>query len=281
MALDPESQDAVAYLEELLRGYGLEDLGPWAYEQVTNGNSPAMIRQLLWEQPSFKKRFKVIFDRRSRGLPAISVDEVLDYERKARQIFMSAGLPPGFYDSPDDFYNFMVNDVSLNELNSRVEIARDYAFSAATEDRAAMQELYGLTDGQLTAYVLDQAKALPLIQSQFTSARTAGAAVRSGYGQLSREEAERLTRLGVDPSRAGQGFGALVQSRQLFNALPGMETAEDAITREEQLSAAFGSDAAAQARLARRGEARAAASKGGGGFVADREGFGGLGSASS
>ena len=38
-----------------------------------------MIRQLLWEQPAFKKRFKVIFDRRDRGLPAISVDEVCDY----------------------------------------------------------------------------------------------------------------------------------------------------------------------------------------------------------
>jgi hypothetical protein len=44
------------------------------------------------------------------------------------------------------------------------------------------------------------------------------------------------------------------------------------------LSAAFGGDARARERLERRGEARAAMGKGGGGFVSDREGFGGLGS---
>lgn len=277
MALDPESQDAVAYLEELLRQYGLEELGGWAYEQVTSGNSPTMIRQLLWEQPAFKKRFKVIFDRRDRGLPAVSVDEVLDYERKARQLFQAAGLPAGFYDSPDDFYSFLVNDVSLTELNERVTLARDYVYQAATEDKAELRRLYGLTEGEEVAYVLDRGRALPLIQSRFTSARNAGAALRSGYGQLTATEAERLTALGVDPSRAAQGFGALVQSKELFAPLPG-NAAEDAITREEQLSGAFGGDETARQKIARRGETRAAAGKTGGGFVSDREGFGGLGS---
>jgi hypothetical protein len=281
MALSPDDQDAVAYLTELLRGYGLSELSTWAYEQVVSGNSPTMIRQLLWEQPAFKKRFKVIFDRRDKGLSAISVDEVLDYERKARQLFQSAGLPPGFYDSPDDFYNFLVNDVSLSELNSRVELARDYIYSSAAEFKAEAQRLYGITDGGLIAYALDANRAVPLLQSQFMAARNAAAATQSGYGQLTRTEAERLASLGVDPSQAQSRFGALVQSRQLFNALPGQETAEDAITREEQLGAAFGGDANAQARLTRRGERRAAAFQGGGGFAGDREGFGGLGKANS
>lgn len=281
MALSPDDQDAVAYLTELLRGYGLEDLSDWAYQQVTDGHSPTMIRQLLWEQPAFKKRFKVIFDRRDKGLSAISVDEVLDYERKARQLFQSAGLPPGFYDSPDDFYSFLVNDVSLSELNSRVELARDYIYSTDATLRAEAKRLYGLSDGQEIAYVLDSKRALPLIQSQFTAARNAAASFRSGYGELTRTEAERLAALGVDPSQAQSRFGALVQSRQLFSALPGQETAEDAITREEQLNAAFGGDANAAAQITRRGERRAAAFQGGGGFAGDKEGFGGLGKANS
>lgn len=281
MALDPEQQDAVAYLEELLRQYGLSELAGWAYEQVTSGNSPTMIRQMLWEQPAFKKRFKVIFDRRDRGLPAISVDEVLDYERKARQLFQAAGLPPGFYDSPDDFYSFLVNDVSLTELNARVEIARDYVYSTVSEDKAEMRRLYGLSEGEEVAFVLDRTRALPLIQSRFNAARNAGAAVRSGYGQLTLSEAERLAQLGVDPNQASQGFGALVQSKELFTPLPGMEGTETAITREEQLSGAFGGDETARQKIARRGEARAAFGKAGGGYVSDREGFGGLGSTST
>lgn len=283
MALDPDQQDAVAYLNELLSSYGLGELSGWAYEQVISGNSPAMVRQLLWEQPAFKKRFKVIFDRRDRGLPAISVDEVLDYERKARQLFQAAGLPTGFYDSPDDFYEFLVNDVSLVELNSRVEIARDIVYRTPPEARAEMQRLYGMSGadaGQEIAFVLDRKRALPLIQSQWLAAQNAGAAVRSGYGQLNRTEAERLAALGIDPTRASQGFGALVQSRELFGELPGLEAAEDQITRDEQLGAAFGGDALAQERLTRRGESRVAQFKGGGGFVSDREGFAGLGSSS-
>lgn len=279
MALDPDQQDAVAYLNELLSSYGLGELSSWAYEQVVAGNSPAMIRQLLWEQPAFKKRFKVIFDRRDRGLPAISVDEVLDYERKARQLFQAAGLPAGFYDSPDDFYSFLVNDISLSELNSRVELARDYVYRADPSVRAEMQRLYGLSEGSEIAYVLDKDRALPLIQSHFLAAQNAGAAKRSGYGQLTLTEAERLASLGIDPNRAEQGFGALVQSRELFSPLPGQGN-EDTITREEQLGAAFGGDALAREKVARRGEARVAAVRSGGGFVSDREGFAGLGSTS-
>lgn len=281
MALNPDQQDAVSYLTELLRDYGLEELGPWAYEQVTSGNSPTMIRQLLWEQPAFKKRFKVIFDRRDRGLPAVSVDEVLDYERKARQIFQSAGLPSGFYDSPDDFYNFLVNDVSLSELNSRVEMARDYAFSSDATTRNELRRIYGVSDGQLTAFFLDNKRALPLIQSQWLAAQNAGASLRSGYGELTQPEAERLAALGVDPSKAAQGFGALVQSKELFTPLPGQEAAETPITREDQLSGAFGGDEAARQKIARRGEQRAAMGKTGGGFVSDREGFRGLGTSNT
>ena len=281
MALNPDQQDAVAYLRELLSSYGLGELSGWAYDQVVNGNSPAMVRQMLWEQPAFKKRFKVIFDRREKGLPAISVDEVLDYERKARQLFQAAGLPPGFYDSPDDFYTFLVNDVSLSELNSRVEIARDFVYRTDATTRAEVQRLYGLTEGQEIAYVLDRSRALPLIQSQFLAAQNAGAARRSGYGQLTLTEAERLAALGIDPNRAEQGFGALVQSRELFGALPGLEESEDTINRDEQLGAAFGGDAKAREKLERRGEGRAAAFKGGGGYVANREGFAGLGSSNS
>lgn len=278
MALDPEQQDAVAYLNELLSSYGLGELSNWAYEQVIAGNSPAMVRQLLWEQPAFKRRFKVIFDRRDRGLPPISVDEVLDYERSARQLFQAAGLPSGFYDSPDDFYSFLVNDVSLSELNSRVEIARDYVYRSDPTVRQEARRLYGLTEGQEIAYVLDRSRALPLIQSQFLAAQNAGASLRSGYGQLNRTEAERLAALGIDPNRAEQGFGALVASRQLFQALPGLEEAEDDITREDQLGAAFGGDAIARERLARRGEERVAQFRGGGQYVTDKEGFAGLGS---
>lgn len=275
----------LAYIRETLAEYGFSDaeaaqLSEWAKGELIAGSSPTVIRQQLWEQPAFKRRFKVIFDRRQKGLPAMSPAEVLDYERKARQLFQEAGLPPGFYDSPDDFYNFMANDVSLSELNSRVEMARTVIYQSDPSVRAEMKRLYGLSDGQEIAYILDNKRALPLIQNQFLAAQSAGAATRAGYGQLARSEAERLAQAGISAEQAQQGFGALVASRQLFGTLPGMENAETDITREEQLGGVFTGDALAEERIKRRAEARVAAFGGGGGFVSDREGFAGLGSTS-
>ncbi len=286
MALTIEQESGLSYIQDTLREYGFSeqeanDLTEWAKGEIVNGSSPILIRQRLWEQPAFKRRFKVIFDRRDKGLPAISPSEVLEYERRARQLFQEAGLPPGFYDSPDDFYNFLVNDVSISELNGRVEIARTMLYSVSQEDRLEMKRLYGFTEGQEIAYVLDNKRALPLLQNQFNAARTSGAALRSGYGQLFRDEAERLAIAGVSAEAAAQGFGALVSSKELFNALPGLEASEDTITRAEQLAGTFTGDAVAAGKIRRRAEMRVAAFQGGGGFVADREGFAGLGSSNS
>lgn len=286
MALTDSQQDGIAYIEETLREYGFSEseaaeLSAWAKEELINGSSPTLIRQRLWEQPAFKRRFKVIFDRRAAGLPAISPSEVLEYERRARQLFQEAGLPPGFYDSPDDFYNFLVNDVSLSELNGRVEIARTLLYQTDAHTRSEMKRLYGLTDGQEIAFILDSKRALPILQNQFMAAQSSGAAVRTGFGQLTLEEAEGMARAGVDVNRATEGFGQLVRSKQLFGVLPGEEASQDAITRAEQLGAAFTGDALAAQRIRRRAEMRAAAFSGGGGFVADREGFAGLGSANT
>lgn len=279
MALSDDQQNGIAYLTDLLSSYGLSSLSGWAREQVVAGNSPLMVSQMLQETPEFKARFKVIFDRRAKGLAPMSVNDVINYEHQARQLFQSAGLPPGFYDSPDDFYNFMANDVSINELNSRVEIAKTSIYSADATTRAEMKRLYGLSDGQEVAYILDPNRALPIIQNQFQAALTSATAIETGYGQLSQTEAENLARQGITQSQAQSGFGQLVHSQQLFSPLPGQETAESAISRGQQLTAAFSGDARAQGVIARRAEARAAAFQGGGSFANDQQGFGGLGSA--
>lgn len=280
MALSDDQQNGIAYLTDLLASYGLSSLSGWARDQVIAGNSPLMVSQMLQDTPEFKARFKVIFDRRAKGLAPMSVNDVINYEHAARQLFQAAGLPPGFYDSPDDFYSFMDNDISLNELSARVDLAKTSIYSSDPVARSEMKRLYGLSDGQELAYILDPQRALPLIQNQFTSAQNAAASARSGYGELTLAEAERLTQLGVDPSRASQAFGSLVQSRELFNPLPGQEASETAITRDQQLNAAFAGDATAQQLIARRGEQRAAQGKVGGTFIQDREGFAGLGTTS-
>lgn len=269
-----QQQDGYAYLKSVLSEYGLEELSDWAWQQIVAGNSPTQILQELRKTDAFRRRFRVIFERQAKGLAPLSPAEVIAYERQARQMFMRAGMPPGFYDSNDDFDRFMVNDVSLAELSDRINLGREALYQMDPTTRRQLQSFYGFTEGDMVAWVIDPNLAVPAIARRFQAARTASASIRSGFGGLSREEAERFADLGISPEQAEQGFGTLVQSRELLSSLPG-ERGEN-IGREQQLAAITG-DATAQQAIERQRSRRVAQFRGGGGFATDKEGFSGLG----
>lgn len=268
-------RDGFAYMQAVLADYGLESLSGWAWEQIVAGNSPTMVMQMLRERPEYKKRFNVIFDRQAKGLSAISPAEVIAYERQGRALMRAAGMPEGFYDSTDDLDVFLGEDVSLSELSARIDEARDWVYRSDPTMRAETMRLYGYTEGDMVAHMLDPDAALPAIQRRINAARSGSASLRAGFGNLSVVEAERLADLGITAEQALQGFGALVESEQLFRALPG--TVEDDIGREEQMNAAFGGDARAQQAIERQRRLRQAQFASGGSYVSGKEGFTGLG----
>ncbi|HUR18897.1 MAG TPA: hypothetical protein VMZ51_08190 [Acidimicrobiales bacterium] len=279
--------DAFAYLQSLLADYGLEELSPWALEQVQAGHSPTVITQQLYDQPAFQRRFKAIFARRDRGLPPISVSEVLAYERSVRGLFKAAGLPEGFYDSPEDFINFLVDDTSVAELNDRIEQYKTVSYSLDPAARAELMANYGLTEGNLLAYVINPDMALDHIQKSYRerpaiaqriAAARVGAEARAGGFALSGEEALNLAQRGIDPASIRGAFGEIAASSELMGTLPGEVTAN--ISRADQIAAATG-DVMARERIKRKAQARAAAFSGGGSFATDKAGIGGLGSANT
>lgn len=218
--------------------------------------------------------------RRDANLGPISIAAAVDYRDKAVQMFRAAGLPKTFFDQPADLANFVGRDVSLAELQDRVNEGMTVARMAPAETRAQMEQLYGVDLGHLTAYFLDPARALPLLKKQEAAATLSGAGVRSGFGGLNRVEAERLATLGVSDQQASQAFGALVQNRELFGALPG-QSGEPVVSRGQQLGAAFAGDEQALSLIERKRRARQAVFGGRGGLSASQAGVGGLGSAAS
>lgn len=277
-AQDTSAQrDALAIIKSVLADYGLESLADWAWQQLVGGLSMNEILISLRERPEFRQRFRAIDEVREAGLPPVSPAEVVAYERQAREMMRANGLPEGFYDDPDDFVNWMKNGVALPELQQRIDLYRARVNEIPAEDRAEWNRLYGYTDGDMLAMEMDPEKAVPAIERRLAASRTAGAAVRSGFGSLSQTEAERLAELGVSQQQAEQGFGTLVRGRELFDALPGSR--ESSIGRDEQMSAVFGGDEKALSEIERRARRRAASFEGGGSFATSREGFAGLGTA--
>jgi hypothetical protein len=270
-----EKPSAYKLVTDFLKDMGLESLGTWVwhrYQQLGGGDlAVQQINQEIVDQPAFKARFPA-YDKLAHEGRAMSVAEMLSYERTAIGLMREAGLPSGFYDTPEDVARFMANDISVNELQQRITQASSVA-QAPSETKSQLQNLYGISQGDLTAYFLDPQKALPVLQQRYQAGQLAGAAQRTGFGQIDRTEAERLQSLGVTQEAAQQGFGQLASQRNLFLGQVG----ESRVTSDQQMAAVFEQDAFARKRIQRRQEKAQNAFSGSSGFGAGNQGVTGLG----
>jgi hypothetical protein len=263
-------------VNSFLREWGLQSLGSWAWNRYVKlgggSNAVNQIQLEMTDQPAFKSRFPAYHVLQEKGR-AMSVAEMLAYEKSAVGIMRAAGIPSGFYDQPQDIAKFMAGEVSVAELQQRVSVASQAAFNAPQETKDALERLYGVGSGHLTAFFLDEKKALPLLQQQFQAGQIAGTSQRTGFGQLSASEAERLTQLGVTDQSAQQGFEQLAGQKGAIRAQAG----ETTLTDQAQLEAVFGGDQVAAQAYKRRIQSRQNQFQGSGGYNVSNQGVSGLG----
>lgn len=271
---------AAEYLNQL-RQDGLEDLSSYVDDWVEDDLSwPEILARLDDVKTPEGKVIDALYPERARlaeaGMSPMSIAQIRYYRDRGAAMFRAADMPATFYDNPLDFTDWIVAGVDLPELQERVNISVDWNQNIPAEDRQQLEELYGVGQGGVAAYVLDPERGLAALQRQQQAAGASAAAVRARFGPLTRAEAERLISLGVTAPAAQQAFGALDQSRELLAPLAGQ--AGDGLSREEQL-AAVGGDAAAIEKLRRQGAERVGTFSGGGGFAGGREGISGMGTA--
>lgn len=257
-----------AQLDALLRSYDLAELVPWARQQFINGSTPDQIALGLRSQEPFRQKYKVIFDREAKGLPPVTVSQVLEYRQRAAEVEHLYGMPAGFVNTDQ----LMLKDVSISELSNRVQTASEYV-DQRPDVVDQLQSIYGMNRGAAIAYALDPDTGLPAVTRQFQSAQVASQSIRQGFGQLSRSEAEGLQGLGVTEAQAASGFGQLVNAGELTKTLEG-ET--PTVSRQDELDVVSGS-AAAQQKIRSRQQERQAVFAEGGGFTRTKDGFTGLG----
>lgn len=263
--VDPNNPRIGPQVNEVLRRYGLQSLAGWASRAVINGWSPEQIMLELYQRPEFKTRFAGMFMRESKGLPPISVDEYLDYERTVTGLASTIGMSL----TKDEMDNLIANDVSPVEAERRIGLAATAVYEADSETKGELTRLFGMTMGQMAKYWMDPKKELPELQQQYRMGEIAGAALRTGFGQLTGAQAQRLADVGLDRDAAASGFGQLAQMDELFTP---MDMGETAITQDDQIEFLAGN-----AKVAEDVEQRAAKRKGefeaGGGFATGKTGF--------
>lgn len=278
------SQDATAILASELASWGFgSDAIAWATQQIQSNNSIDQILYSLRQQPFYVNSVfgQVAKARSAANLPAMTEAQILSYKDYAIGVAQQAGLPTGFI-TDNELVTLMGNDVSTAELDARITQGYVAASKSDSATLNALQQYYGVTQGQLAAYYLDPNRALPMIQQQFLAAQMGGAAVNTGYtqatgNQLSQSQAMQMAQLGTTQTQAETGFTALAKQAQLFAALPGSQ--EAAITEQQQLGAEFSGNAQDQQAIAARAQQREAVFQGNYHFAeTQNRGITGLGS---
>jgi hypothetical protein len=285
MATPTSTDSAKATIHAFLDPLGLGALSDMAWNETLNGASWTQVLLDIRNTDTYKAAFPGMAAALKNGDIAPGDNQESQYRSLVgtyQQVNQAYGLPKGFYDSPDQIAKFIENQVSPTEYKDRVA-QYSSAVMGDTETLNQLSQLYGEANhpgnpvGDLLAHYLDPTVAEPLLTQQLQASQFAAAGKTSGYGQLTAAQAEQYgARAGTTAAQAQQGFGSLVHSQELFDALPGEQAG--AIGQDVQLGAAFGGSATDQEAIANRARLRVAEGSGGGGFSTTQRGVAGLGS---
>ena len=180
-------------LTTLLAGYGLGDLAGFIDRRIMADVSEEQVMLELYDQPEYQKRFPGMANLRKRGR-TITEAEYMKNENAFVQTARFFDLPKGFYDSPDDFGKLLGNEVSPKEFQDRLQVGQDLARTLNPAVKSQLIEFYGVGEGDLTAFVLDADRALPLIQKQAKAAQFVGIGRAAGFtlGGITAQQAENI-----------------------------------------------------------------------------------------
>lgn len=259
--------DAKNTIRAILSTYGLGDLSDYLYDVYARGevniNNPDALIFAIRKEDAYKRRFAANKARADKGLAELDPASYIALENQYRQLLQSNGLPPGFYDSNDDFTALLAGDVSAQELQDRVQNGFRAVQDADPEVKRQMQELYGVNEAGLAAYFLDPKKAAPILTRQAEAAKISARAKQQGGLQLEKGTAEEIAARGITAAEAEAGFTTLGLQQGLYTEMTG----EQALTQQEKVGAALGYDVEGQRKIKQRQATRKTPFQGGGSFT--------------
>lgn len=264
----------------ILREYGLESLIgniDQAIQDDPTEFSGEFAREAIWRTvrgtQQYRQRFRGLELRNQNNYMPINEDQYLQIEKEFQQVLRSNGMPRGFYDSQEDFANFIGNDVRADELNTRISQGYRAVMETEPGTKDELKRLYGLNDSDIAAFLIDPTRFQQTEAIQKAEAARRANAAREAGLQVQAQQAEELVARGVSQQMAQRGFQELGATQEVFQAI---QQGEEAIGLEEQIAGTFGTNAAAAQRIATRRRRRQAEFEAGGGLAETAQGVTGL-----
>lgn len=250
-----DNETATTILTNTLKFYGLDEpelvneiRTALANRTITGSSTVDEIGIQLRESPAFKRRFAANEARRAAGKPVYSVTQTLLLESQYRKNLRDSGMPPGFYDDPTSLQNFLINDISPDEILARVTQGYQAVRNADPTVINELKTLYNLDDGSIAAFFVDPTKAQDNILRAARAAEVAAQARKQAGIGLTAQTAEELVRQGISETEAQAGFTTYKQQESLYRPLMG----EEELTQQQAIAGTLGTSAEAAQRIATR-----------------------------
>lgn len=234
-------------IKKMYEKIGLGEIfGTIILEQIiqdpTRTSREILSSRVVQDSAPFKARFKANATREANGLKPLDPLEYVQLEETYGQYMKQAGLPGGFYDSADDFQDWIGKGVSASEVQGRVQMAADAYQTLQANDPGqlkALSDMYGIGRDGVMAYFLDPDKATSLLEkkNQLDAAKIAGAGNNFGV-TTDKVQAETLAAKGVTEQEARERYRGISAEADQVTKLGGIYG--DNLTQQDQVTEAFG-----------------------------------------
>jgi hypothetical protein len=175
--LEAQRRDRLVQVtRQFMKENGMEEMMAGMEKYVRAGYTGDQIWIMLSSDDAYKaaynRRFAANEERARKGLARLLPATYIELEDGYRSAMMSRGIPEGLFDSTDDFTELIAGDVSVREVEDRLDTAVDYVnFEGNSAVKAELREIYGMTDGEMYAYVLDQDRTQDYLDREMNSRR--------------------------------------------------------------------------------------------------------------
>tara|TARA_R110000803_G_scaffold52684_1_gene108407 strand:- start:3790 stop:4623 length:834 start_codon:yes stop_codon:yes gene_type:complete len=271
-AEDPAIKNSVsAIIEEVLTTYGMSDMLGTVMEWYIEGMGSTELELKVRATTEFKKRFPAIALSQKNGLPPISPDDILGYEKGFKQLAVNAGLLNEFQDN-DYIQSHMGAGRSLTEITSRVNDAYMFVANADRFTKNFAREAYGAhTDAALASMFLDPKLSTQPLLDIAESIAVGGSASRFGFN-VDKERSLEVVKAGATAQQATKALADLDGTRGLFNE--SVSERANLTAEREGLDALLGQGSSVE--VTRRQQSRKNAFGGSGGITRSNAGLTGL-----
>ena len=214
-AEDSQMSDAYQKLYDEFNALGLGALVEDGKALLMKATSISQMPEALRNTTAYMTRFSANDARVKAGFRALSPAAYLALEDQYQKVMNRYDLPksyytPGLYGKQEGFEKLIANDVSNDELESRIMTAQERVIRGAPQITQALKEFYPeITNGDILAYALDPVNAIKSIQRKVTTAEIGGAALQQKGLTTSLARAEELQRYGVDKEAATEGYSTI------------------------------------------------------------------------